>query len=61
VRKPSKPIPEKVSKIWAQEWAKGGEKVDWQEAHAAERLSSVAQEVGGWSSEPSLGSLRTGG
>ena len=25
VRKPSKPIPEKVAKIWAQEWAKEGE------------------------------------
>src|ERR687896_2338618 len=30
VRKPSKPIPEKVARIWAQEWAKEGEKVDWQ-------------------------------
>jgi hypothetical protein len=31
VRKPSsKPIPEKVAKVWAQEWAKEGEKIDWQ-------------------------------
>jgi putative transposase len=30
VRKPSKPIPEKVAKAWAQEWAKEGEKIDWQ-------------------------------
>jgi putative transposase len=30
VRKPAKPIPEKVAKVWAQEWAKEGKKVDWQ-------------------------------
>ena len=30
VRKPAKPIPEKVAKVWAQEWAKEGLKVDWQ-------------------------------
>ena len=32
VRKPPKPIPEKVAKIWADEWAKEGkeEEVDWQ-------------------------------
>ncbi len=29
VRKPHKPIPEKVAKAWAQEWAKEGKKVDW--------------------------------
>ena len=30
VRKPPKPIPEKVAQIWAQEWAKEGKKVDCQ-------------------------------
>jgi putative transposase len=30
VRKPPKPLPEKVAKLWAQEWAKEGKKVDWQ-------------------------------
>ena len=30
VRKPAKPVPEKVAKIWAEEWAKEGKKVDWQ-------------------------------
>jgi putative transposase len=30
VRRPPKPIPEKVAKIWAEEWAKEGQKVDWQ-------------------------------
>jgi transposase len=31
VRKPQKPIPEKLAKVWAQEeWAKEGEEVDWQ-------------------------------
>jgi hypothetical protein len=30
VRKPQKPIPEKVAMIWAEEWAKEGKKIDWQ-------------------------------
>src|ERR687896_626607 len=30
LRKPPKPIPEKVAQIWTQEWAKEGKKVDWQ-------------------------------
>jgi putative transposase len=30
VRKPPKPIPEEVAKVWAQEWAKEGKEVDWQ-------------------------------
>ena len=30
VRKPPKPIPEEVAKIWAVEWTKEGEKIDWQ-------------------------------
>jgi putative transposase len=30
VRKPRKPVPEKVAKIWAREWAKEGKEVDWQ-------------------------------
>ena len=30
VRKPQKPIPQKVAKTWAEEWAKEGKEVDWQ-------------------------------
>ena len=30
VRRPRKPVPEKVARLWAEEWAKEGEKVDWQ-------------------------------
>jgi putative transposase len=30
VRKPQKPIPEKLAKVWAEEWAKEGKEVDWQ-------------------------------
>jgi putative transposase len=30
VRKPQKPIPKKVARLWAEEWAKEGQKVDWQ-------------------------------
>ena len=29
VRKPKKPVPEKVAKVWAEEWAKEGKEVDW--------------------------------
>jgi putative transposase len=30
VRKPPKPVPEEVAKVWAEEWAKEGKKVEWQ-------------------------------
>jgi putative transposase len=30
VRDPQKPIPQKVAKTWAEEWAKEGKEVDWQ-------------------------------
>ena len=30
VRRPRRPVPEKVARLWAEEWAKEGEKVDWQ-------------------------------
>jgi putative transposase len=30
VRKPQKPVPEKIAKLWAQQWAKEGIKVNWQ-------------------------------
>jgi putative transposase len=30
VRRPPKPIPEEVARRWAQEWAKEGQKIDWQ-------------------------------
>jgi putative transposase len=30
VRKPPKPIPEEVAKVWAEEWAKEGKKIDWE-------------------------------
>jgi len=29
VRKAKKPVPEKVAKVWAEEWAKEGKEVDW--------------------------------
>jgi putative transposase len=30
VRKPPKPVPEEVAKVWAEEWAKESKNVDWQ-------------------------------
>ncbi len=29
VRKPPKPVPEEVAKVWAEEWAKEGKRIDW--------------------------------
>ena len=29
VRKPPKPVPEEVAKVWAEEWAKEGKEIDW--------------------------------
>jgi hypothetical protein len=30
VRKPPKPVPEQVAKVWTEEWAKAeGKKIDW--------------------------------
>ena len=34
VRKPPKPVPEDVAKVWAREWAKEGKKIDWQKLMA---------------------------
>ena len=30
VRKPQKPVPEKVAEVWAREWVKEGKQVNWQ-------------------------------
>ena len=30
VRKPPKPVPKEVARIWAHEWAKEGKKIDWE-------------------------------
>jgi putative transposase len=30
VRKPPKPVPEEVAKVWAEEWAQEGKTIDWQ-------------------------------
>src|SRR5215204_1213024 len=30
VRKPPRPVTEKVAKVWAREWAKEGKQIDWQ-------------------------------
>jgi putative transposase len=30
VRKPPKPVPEEVAKVWAREWFKEGKKIEWQ-------------------------------
>jgi hypothetical protein len=60
VRKPQKPVPEKVAKLWAREWAKEGKEVDWQRLMAP-RGFQVSCRVGGWWSAPSRGSATTVG
>ena len=60
VRKPQKPIPEEVTRIWAKEWAREGKEVDW-ERLMPPRGFRVLPRRWGWWSGPSRGSLRTGG
>ena len=60
VRKPKKPLPQKVAKVWAQEWAKEGEEV--LTGRGSCRLgASGSCLIGGLWSEPSRGSPTTGG
>ena len=47
VRKPPKPVPEKVAMIWAQEWAKEGKKVDWQKLMPPRGYVALPRQVGG--------------
>ena len=59
VRKPRKPVPEEVAKIWAEEWAKEGKKVDWQRLMPQRGFRVLPRR---WVVEPpSRGSLRIGG
>jgi hypothetical protein len=59
VHRTPKPIPEKIVRIWAQEWAKEGKEVDWQRL-IPRRGSRSYRGAGLWNA-PSRGSLRTGG
>ena len=49
VRKPPKPVPEEVAKVWAQEeWAKErGQGGGLAEVDATQRFPGLAEEVGG--------------
>ena len=51
VRKPPKPIPEKVARMWAEEWAKEGKEIDWQRLMPPREFRVLPRR---WSSEPSL-------
>jgi len=59
VCKPPKPVPEEVAKVWTEEWAKEGKEIDWERPMPPRGFRVLL--VGGWRSEPSPGSLRTGG
>ena len=64
VRKPRKPLPEEVAKLWAEEWAKEGKKVDWQRLMPPRGYVALPMwpcPADGWLRGPSRGSLRTGG
>jgi transposase len=60
VRKPQKPVPEKVAKAWAKEWAKEGKEVDWQRLMPPRGFRVLPRR---WvvERERSPGSLTTGG
>ncbi len=61
VRKPPKPVPEKVAKVWAEEWAKAeGKEVDRQKFMPPRGYVALCP-AGGWWSGPSRGWARTGG
>jgi putative transposase len=60
VRKPAKPVPEKLAMIRAKQWAKEGKKVDWQRL-SCRREGTWPYPADGWWSGPSLGWARTGG
>ena len=49
VERPRKPAPEKVLKAWATEWAKEGEKVDWQKLLPPRGFQVLPRRVGWWS------------
>jgi hypothetical protein len=55
VRKPRKPIPEKVAERWGAEWAKEGRDVDWRRMMPPKGLRPSEA----WWSAPSPGSLIT--
>jgi putative transposase len=59
VRRPRKPVPEEVARIWAEEWAKEGHKVDWQR-FMPPRGFVILPADGSWSAR-SLGWIKTGG
>jgi putative transposase len=60
VRKPQKPVPEKVAMAWAKEWAKEGKKVDWQRFSCPLKAMWPCP-AGGWWSGLSPGWAKTGG
>jgi len=60
VRKPPKPVPEKVAKRWAEEWAKEGKRRSIGRG-SCRREGTLLCLVDGWWSGPSPGWARTGG
>ena len=54
VRKPPKPVPEEVARIWAREWAKEGKKIDWQRFMPPRGYVALPRRWG-WSRGLSLG------
>src|SRR5215212_4889369 len=47
VRKPKKPVPEKVAEVWAQEWGQRGQEGGLAEVDAVEGVPALAAQVGG--------------
>jgi putative transposase len=62
VHRTPKPTPEKVARIWAEEWSKEGWQIDWQRLLPRSRVGALRFYRGaGWCSAPSRGFLRTVG
>jgi hypothetical protein len=47
VRKPPKPVPEEVAKVWAKEWAKEGKQIYWRRLMPPARVRGLTPQVGG--------------
>jgi putative transposase len=61
VRKPQKPVPEKIAKVWAQQWAKEGKEVDYWQRLMPPRGFQVLPRRCGWWSAPWRGLATTAG
>src|SRR3712207_1139987 len=46
VRKPPKPVPKEIARIWAEEWAKEGKEIDWERLMPQQGFRGLARRGG---------------